>query len=153
MPFRRATDYSVEGEENHKFWLYKPFFKRGAEVWCLGAVCESGQCPQLQNLSEMSWKRPRFKPQVCLWLCKEGFSKMSWASRPGKIASTHCNTQRCKNSCRIWWHSPKSPKVHGEPVDLGGFASGPEIRCHVESHRQIHETKQMNNMNCSSYLK
>lgn len=152
MPFSRATDYSVEGKEKDKFWLYKPFFKRGAEVWCLGTVCESGQCPQLQNMSEMSWKRPRFKTQVCLWLCKEGFSKMS-SFQAWENGFSHCNTQRCKKRCRIWWHSPKSLKVHGEPADLGEFASGPEIRCHVESHRQVHETKQMNNMNGSSYLK
>lgn len=59
------------------------------------------------------------------------------------MASTHCNTHRCKNSWRIQWNSPKSPKVHSEPADLGDFASGPEIRCHVGSHRQIHEAKWM----------
>lgn len=125
----------------------KPFFKWGVEVWHLGAVCEQGQCPQLGDLSEMSWKRHRFKPQVRMWVWKEGFSKTSCcfprATGSGKMASIDCTIHWCKNRCRIWWHSSKSPKVHGEPADLGGgFASGPEIRCHVGSHRQIHEAKQ-----------
>lgn len=79
MSFITATDCNVEGEEKDKFWLYKPFFKRAAEVWHSGAVCESGQCPQLWDLGEMSWKRPRFKPEVYLWLWNEGFSKTSCA--------------------------------------------------------------------------
>lgn len=148
MPFIRATDYSVGGEEKDNFWVYKRFFKRGAEVWHLGAVCESGQCPQLWDLSEMSWKRSRLKPQVCLWLWKEGFSKTSprafhelsglerWPL--ATVISTDVRTGVEFNGI-----VQSLPKSMVNLLTTGDFASSPEIRCHVGRHRQIYEAKQM----------